>query len=128
MDVVNKLVGVAGETKPTPNCSFLYHLFKSQGFLIEEEEMDYKAAQELTRYRITPKTEPESAPASNNEVIVITAPRQPVQQLEAQQPPQQPNWNKRMKQIYRVPARSPPVRSRGEGSWLQLEPEARSKS
>ena len=48
MDLVHKLVGGAGKTKSTPICSFLYHLYKSQGLLTEEEEMDYRTAQELT--------------------------------------------------------------------------------
>ena len=57
MDLVHRLVGKAGKTKPTPICPFLYHLYESQGLLIEEEETNYRAAQELTRYRITPESE-----------------------------------------------------------------------
>ena len=45
MDLVHKLVVGAGKTKPTSICPFLYHLYESQGLLIEEEEMDYRAAQ-----------------------------------------------------------------------------------
>ena len=60
MDLVHRLVGGAGKTKPIPICPFLYHLYESQGLLIEDEEMDYRAAQELTRYRITPDPESES--------------------------------------------------------------------
>ena len=97
MDLVHKLVGEVGKTKPTPICPFLYHLYKSQDLLTEEEETDYRAAQELTRYRITLESEPESAHESDDEVRVITAPEQPVPQPEAQQPPQQPNRNKRIK-------------------------------
>ena len=44
MDLVHRLVGGAGKTKPTPICPFLYHLYESQGLLIEEEEMDYMSA------------------------------------------------------------------------------------
>ena len=44
MDLVHKLVGGAGKTKSTPVCPFLFHLYKSQGVLIDEDEMDYRAA------------------------------------------------------------------------------------
>ena len=59
MELVNRLVGGAGKTKPTPICPFLYHLYESKGLLTEDEETDYKAAQELNRYRITPDRDPE---------------------------------------------------------------------
>ena len=74
MDLVHKLVGGAGKTKPTPICPFLFHLYESQGLLTEEEEIDYRAAQELTRYRINPKPELEFVLDSDKEVRVITAP------------------------------------------------------
>ena len=70
MELVNKLVGGAGKSKPTSICPFLYHLYESNGLLIEEEETDYRAAQELTRYRITPDRDPDS----EGEVLRITAP------------------------------------------------------
>ena len=54
MELVNRLVGGAGKTKATPICPFLYHLYESKGLLTEDEETDYKVAQELNRYRITP--------------------------------------------------------------------------
>ena len=47
---INRLVGGAGKTKPTPICPFLYHLYESKGLLIEDEETDYKAVWE---YEIT---------------------------------------------------------------------------
>ena len=125
VDLVHRLVGGAGKTKPTPICPSLYHLYESQGLLTEEEETDYRAAQELTRYRITLESEPESIRESEDEVRVITAPESLVQQAKVQQPPQWPN--QRRKQTYRAPTESPPVRSRGEGSCLQPEPEARPK-
>ena len=53
MELVNRLVGGAGKTKPTPICPFFYHLYESKGLLTEDEEIDYRAAQELNRYRIT---------------------------------------------------------------------------
>ena len=52
-ELVNQLVGAAGKTKPTRICPFLYHLYESKGLLTENEETDYRAAEELTRYRIT---------------------------------------------------------------------------
>ena len=83
MDLVHRLVSGAGKTKPTPICPFLYHLYESQSLLIEEEETDYRAAQELTWYRITPEPEPESAHESEDEVRIITTPAPLVQQPEA---------------------------------------------
>ena len=70
MDLVNRLVGGAGKSKPTPICPFLYHLYENKGLLTEEEETDYRAAQELTRYRITPDRDPDS----ESEVMRITRP------------------------------------------------------
>ena len=55
MELVNRLVGGAGKTKPTPICPFLYHLYESKGLLTEDEETNYKSAQELNRYRISPE-------------------------------------------------------------------------
>ena len=34
-ELVNRLVGTAGKTKPTPICPFLYHLYDSKGLLTE---------------------------------------------------------------------------------------------
>ena len=86
--------------------------------LTEDEETDYRAAEELTRYGITLDRDPES----ESEVLWITGsepPRvvAPVNQVK------RGNWKK---QTYRAPDGSPPVRSRGEESWpnsgsLQLE-------
>ena len=42
MDLVHKLGG-ARKTKPTPIFPFLFHLYKIQGLLTEEEETDYRA-------------------------------------------------------------------------------------
>ena len=70
MELVNRLVGGADKTKPTPICPFLYHLYESKGLLTEDEETDYKAAQELNRYRITPDQDPES----ESEVRLIAGP------------------------------------------------------
>ena len=59
-ELVNRLVGTADKTKPTPICPFLFHLYESKGLLTEDEETDYRAAEELTRYQITPDRDPES--------------------------------------------------------------------
>ena len=71
MELVNRLVGGVGKTKPTPIWPFLYHLYKSKGLLTEEEETDYKAAQELNRYQITPDRDPKS----DSEVLRIAGPK-----------------------------------------------------
>ena len=104
MELVNRLVGGVGKTKPTPMCPFLYHLYESKGLLKEEEETDYRAAQELNRYRITPDRDPKS----DSEVLRITGPEPqhvvaPVNQVK--------RGNKR-KKTYRAPDGSPPVQSR----------------
>ena len=69
-ELVNRLVGGTGKSKPTPICPFLYHLYENRGLLTEDEETDDRAAQELTRYRITPDQNPDS----ESEVLQITAP------------------------------------------------------
>ena len=79
MDLVHRQVGGAGKTKSTPICPFLYHLYESQGLLIEEET-EYRAAQELTRYWITLDLEPKSEYESESEVRIITGPAPTVQQ------------------------------------------------
>ena len=49
-ELVNWLVGAADKTKSTPICPFFYHLYESKGLLTEDEEIDYRAAEELTQY------------------------------------------------------------------------------
>ena len=108
MELVNRLVGGAGKAKPTPICPSLYHLYESKGLLTEDEETDYKAVQELNRYRITPDRDPES----ESEIRLITGP-------EPQLAPALVNQVKRrnrLKQTYRASEGSLPTRSRGEGS------------
>ena len=121
MDLVHRLVGGGGKTKPTPICPFLYHLYESQGLLTEEEETDYRAAQELTRYRITPEPEPKSAHESESEVKIITALAPSVQQPAALVSANRVKQGKRLKQTYRALAGSPLVRSKGERSRPQPE-------
>ena len=57
-DLAHKLVAKAGKAKPTPMCPFVFHLYHNRDILIEEEDTDYRAAQELISYRITPDLEP----------------------------------------------------------------------
>ena len=54
-ELVQRLVGGADKSKPTPICPFLYHLYECKGLLTEEEETDYTTAKELNRYRILPE-------------------------------------------------------------------------
>ena len=107
-ELINQLVGGAGKSKPTPIYPFLYHLYESKGLLIEDEEIDYWAAQELTRYRITPDRNPDL----ESKVLWITTPT--LQHAVA--PVNQVKQGNRTKQTYRALDRSPPVRSRGKGS------------
>ena len=118
MGLVHRLVGGARKTKSTPICPFLYHLYESQGLLIEEEEIDYRAAQDLTRYRITHDPKPESAYESESEVRIITGPP-PTMQQPAVVPANRVKHGKRLKHIYRALVGLPPVRSKGEGSRPQ---------
>ena len=109
MELVNRLVGGAGKTKPTPICPFLYHLYESKGLLTEEEEIDYKAAQKLNRYRITPDQDPES----DSENLRIMGP----EPQRAPAPVNQVKRGNRLKQTYQtLESGSLPTRSRGEGS------------
>ena len=117
MDLVHRLVGGTGKSKPTPICPFLYHLYESQGLLTEDKETDYRATQELTRYRITPNPEPESEHESEG-VRIITR-FAPTVQKPAIVLANQVKQGKRLKHTYRAPARSPPVWSKGEGSRPQ---------
>ena len=119
MDLVNRLVEGAGKTKPTPICPFFYHLYESQGLFIEEET-NYRAAQELTRYRITADPEPQSEYESESEVRIITGPAPTVQQ-PAVVPANRVKQGKKLKHTYRALEGSPPVRSKGEGSRPQPE-------
>ena len=69
-ELVQRLVGGAGKSKPTPICPFLYHLYECKGLLTEEEETDYTMAKELNRYRISPKRDQDS----DSGVLQITGP------------------------------------------------------
>ena len=108
MELVNRLVGGASKTKPTPICPFLYHMYESKGLLTEDKETDYKAVLELNRYRITPDRDLEL----ESKIRLIAGPKPncvaaPVNQVKR---------GNRWKQSYRASDGSPPTRSRGEGS------------
>ena len=108
MELINRLVGGAGKSKPTSICHFLYHLYDSKGLLTKDEKTNYRVAQELIRYWITT----DRGPKSNSKVLRIMGLALPhviahVNQVK--------RGNKR-KQMYRALDGSPPVRSRGKGN------------
>ena len=105
MELVNRLVGGAGKTKPTPICPFLYHLYKSKGLLTEDEETDYTTAQELNRYRITPDRDPES----DSGVLRITGP----EPQHVPTPVNQVKRGNRWKQTHPVKRRGEPAKFGG---------------
>ena len=113
MELVNRLLGGAGKTKPTPICPFLYHLYESKELLTEDEETDYKAAQELNRYQITLDRDPES----ESKIWLIAGPEPNCIAASVNQV-KRGNW---WKQTYQAPEGSPPTRSRGEGSQPNSE-------
>ena len=64
-DLAQRLAKGVGKPKPIPICPFLFHLYDSQRLLTEDEELDYRTAKEMARYRITPN--PDSRPGSDEE-------------------------------------------------------------
>ena len=106
-ELVQRLAGGAGKSKPTSICPFLYHLYECKGLLTEEEETDYTTAKELNRYRITPERDQDS----DNGVLQITGP-EPQRALAPVNQVKRGNW---FKKSHRTPEGSPPIRSRGEG-------------
>ena len=107
-ELVQRLVGGAGKSKPTPICPFLYHLYKCKGLLTKEEETDYTTAKELNRYRIMPKQDQDS----DSGVLRLIGP----EPLRAPTPINQVKRGNRFKKSHRTPEGSPPIRSRREGS------------
>ena len=63
-DLAQRLAKGVGKPKPTPICSFLFHLYVGQGLLTEDKELDYRTAKEMAGYRITP--DPDSRPGSDD--------------------------------------------------------------
>ena len=107
-ELVQRLVGGVGKSKPTPICPFLYHLYEYKGLLTEEEETDYTTVKELNRYRISPERDQDS----NSGVLRIEGP-------EPQRAPTSNNQVKRgnrFKKSHQTPGLSPPIWSREEGS------------
>ena len=119
MDLVHRLVGGTRKSKQTPIRPFVYRLYEIQGLLTKDKETDYRAAQELTRYRITfdPKSESEH---ESEGVKIITTPA-PTVQKPAVVPANRVKQGKRLKQTYRALEGSPPVWSKGEGNQPQPE-------
>ena len=87
--------------------------------MTENKETDYRAAQELTKYQITPDPEPESEHKSEG-VRIITGLAPTVQKL-AVVPVNQMKQGKWLKHTLRAPKGSPPVLLKGEGSRPQPE-------
>ena len=112
-ELVQRLVGEAGKAKPTSICPFLYHLYECKGLLTEEEETDYTTAKELNRYRISPERDQDS----DSGVLRITGP----EPLRAPAPVNQVKRRNRFRKSHQTPGLSPPIRSRGEGSWPSSE-------
>ena len=113
-DLAQRLAKGVGKPKPTPICPFLFYLYKGQGLLTKDEELDYRTAKEMAGYQITP--DPDSRPGSDDKRVVPTPAASPIQETPAHTP------NRRRKTTYRALAGSPPVWSRGPSSPVPLEP------
>ena len=111
-DMAQQLAKGVGKPKPTPICPFLFHLYEGQGLLSADEELDYWTAKEMVGYRITP--DPDSRPGTDEDEPTPTPAPSP-----RPGPSRTPDW--RRKSTYRAPSGSPPVRSRGPSSLVQLE-------
>ena len=96
-ELVQRLVGGAGKSKPTPICPFLYHLYKCKGLLTEEEETDYTTAKELNRYRITLERDQDS----DSGVLRLTGP-EPLRALAPINQVKRGNW---FKKSHRTPVK-----------------------
>ena len=107
-ELVQRLLGGADKSKPTPICPFLYHLYECKGLLTEEENIDYTTAKKLNRYRITPEQDQDS----DSGVLQLTGP----EPLRVPTSVNQVKRGNRFRKSHRTPEGSPPIRSRGEGS------------
>ena len=112
-DMAQRLAKGVGKPKPTPICPFLYHLYEGQGLLTADEELDYRTAKEMARYRIT--SDPDSRPGTDEDELVRTP-------VPLPQPGPLRTPNRRRKSTYRAPDGLPPVRSRGSSSPVPPEP------
>ena len=117
-DMVQRLAKGVGKPKPTPICPFLFHLYKGQGLLTVDEELDYQTAKEMAGYRIT--LDPDSRPGTDEDEPVPTP---------APSPRPGPSWtpNRRKKSTYRAPSGSPPIWSRGPSSPVPPETQPRAQ-
>ena len=118
-DMAHRLAKGVGKPKPTPICPFLFHLYEGQGLLTADEELDYRTAKEMARYRITP--DPDSQPGIDKDEAVPTPAPSP------QPGPSSRTPNRRRKSTYRAPTGLPPVRSRGPSSPIPPEPQPRAQ-
>ena len=115
-DMAHQLAKEIGKPKPTSICPFLFHLYKGQGLLTADEELDYRTAKDMARYRIT--LDPNSRLRIDEDEAVPTPAPSP-------QPGPSRTPNRRKKSTYRAPAGSHPVRSRGPLSLVPPEPHPR---
>ena len=115
-DLAQRLAKGVGKPKPTPICPFLFHLYDGQGLLTSDKELDYWIAKEMAGYRIT--SDPDLRPGTDKDKAVPTPAPSP-------QPGPLRTPNRRRKSTYRVPAGSPPVRSRGPSSPVPPVPRPR---
>ena len=116
-DLAHRLAKGVGKPKPTSICPFLFHLYEGQGLLTADEELDYRIAKEMARYRIT--LDMDLRPGTDEDEAVPTPAPSP------QAGPSSRTPNRRRKSTYRAPAGSPPVRSRGPSSPVPPEPHPR---
>ena len=111
-DMAQRLAKGVGKPKPTPICPFLFHLYEGQGLLTADEELDYRTAKEMARYRLT--LDPDSRLGTDEDEPTPTPAPSP--RLGPSRTP-----NRRRKSTYRAPSGSPPIRSRGPSSPIPPE-------
>ena len=115
-DMAQRLAKGVGKPKPTPICPFLFHLYEGQDLLTADEELDYRTAQEMAGYRLTP--DPDSWPGTDEDEPTPTPAPSP-----RPRPSRTPN--RRRKSTYRAPSGSPPIGSRGPSSPVPPKPQPR---
>ena len=118
-NLAHRLAKGVGKSKPTPICPFLFYLYEGQRLLTANEELDYRTAKEMARYRIIP--DPDSRPGTDKDEAVPTPAPSPQSEPSLRTP------NRRRKLTYRAPAGSPPVWSRGPSSPVPPEPQPRAQ-
>ena len=120
-DMAQRLAKGVGKPKPTPICPFLFQLYEGQGLLTADEEVDYRTAKVMARYRIIP--DPNSRPGMDEDEPAPNPAPSP--RLGPSRMP-----SRRRKSTYRAPSESLPVRSRGPSSLAppELQPRAQQPS